>query len=333
MPTPKRIIVSRIDSIGDVILTLPMAGWIKKYLPGVEIFFLGSSYTKDIVECSQYIDLFLNWDSVKDKTIEEQTAFLKNSGADCIIHVFPRNSIATVAAKAKIATRIGTNRKVYHWWSCNKLVNLTRRRSVLHEAQLNLKLCKALRIPNTCKREELHNYYGFSDIKPLTENAKQFLDTTKKNIIIHPKSQGSAREWGMKNFNHLIDLLDKNKFNIIVGGGKNESEIILNELLTFHSEVQNTVGKLSLSEYISLITHCDYLVAASTGPLHIAAAAGIKAIGLFPPMRPIFPTRWAPLGKNATHLVLDKKCNACRKSNQCACIESISPEQVFQKIN
>jgi ADP-heptose:LPS heptosyltransferase len=77
---------------------------------------------------------------------------------------------------------------------------------------------------------------------------------------------------------------------------------------------------------------CDVLVAASTGPLHIAAALGVKAIGLFAPMRPIHPGRWAPVGKDAHFVVIDKTCEDCRKGGSCACIEAIEVQKVIKLI-
>lgn len=41
------------------------------------------------------------------------------------------------------------------------------------------------------------------------------------------------------------------------------------------------------------------MVASGTGPLHLAAALGINAIGLFPTIRPIHPGRWQPIGMKA----------------------------------
>jgi heptosyltransferase III len=55
-------------------------------------------------------------------------------------------------------------------------------------------------------------------------------------------------------------------------------------------------------------------------------------LGIYAPMRPIFPTRWAPLGKDADYIVLDKKCNDCKKSKECECIRSIQPNEVKEKL-
>ncbi|NLF41723.1 MAG: glycosyltransferase family 9 protein, partial [Bacteroidales bacterium] len=44
------LIISRTDAIGDVILTLPLASYLKSLEPGRKIIFLGRNYTKAIIE-------------------------------------------------------------------------------------------------------------------------------------------------------------------------------------------------------------------------------------------------------------------------------------------
>ena len=48
-----------------MILTLPMAGLIKNQFPNARIYFLGNSYTKEIVLCSEFIDEFINYDELE----------------------------------------------------------------------------------------------------------------------------------------------------------------------------------------------------------------------------------------------------------------------------
>jgi ADP-heptose:LPS heptosyltransferase len=52
-----------------------------------------------------------------------------------------------------------------------------------------------------------------------------------------------------------------------------------------------------------VLAAADGVVAASTGPLHLAALAGTRALGLFSPQRPIHPGRWAPIGPHADVVV------------------------------
>ena len=323
LPDNFSVIISRTDSIGDVVLTLPMAGYIKKHFPKCKIIFLGRNYTRDVVALSEYVDEFVSWDDTEAR---------KNLKADCIIHVFPVKEIAQQAKTNGIKLRVGTSNRIYHWLYCNKLIKLSRKNSNLHESQLNIKLLSFLNIPTDVSLDEIKEYYGFSRAEPLTGEWSNLIDKEKTNVILHPKSKGSAREWGLENFSVLIDALDKTKFKVFVSGTKDEGQLV-KPLLEKHKEVVDLTGKLNLKQFISFINHADALVAASTGPLHIASALGKTAVGLFAPMRPIHPGRWMPVGKKAKFLVLNKECNDCRKNNDCHCIREIKAKEVVDLLN
>jgi ADP-heptose:LPS heptosyltransferase len=203
----------------------------------------------------------------------------------------------------------------------------------LHETQLNIKLFNPLGTEKLYPLNEIPPLYGLTRIIPPDAKFKALLDTKRFNLIIHPKSKGSAREWGLDNFGKLINLLPKDKFKIFISGTNEDKKFLVPLLERFKDEVVDITGQMSLSSFISFINEADGMLAASTGPLHIASALGKVAIGLFAPMRPIHPGRWAPVGKKADFLVLNKKCNKCRHSNQCECVQSITPEEVVIRLN
>lgn len=328
----KRVILSRTDSIGDVILTLPMAGLLKKLYPSVQIIFVGTSYTRDIVMSSSNIDLFVDWTKVQQDDVETQINSIKCLNADAIVHVFPRKEFARLAKAAKIPVRIGTTGRLYHYYYCNKLVPLTRRRSLLHEAQLNIKLLRPFGIKKTIPINEIPACYGFRSSHSIVSGISEHIDKTRFNLILHPKSKGSAREWGLENFSKLIRMLPAGKFKIFITGTNEEGLLIKDELIDPYPGVIDLTGKLSLSELVDFIGAADGLVASSTGPLHIAAALGKFALGLYPPIKPMHPGRWAPIGLRADYLVLDKNCSICRNGIRCECLEGITPESVKNKI-
>jgi ADP-heptose:LPS heptosyltransferase len=197
----------------------------------------------------------------------------------------------------------------------------------LHESQLNLKLLRPLGIETPVTLQQIPEYYG------LSADPAQDLRTTDEpcRLILHPRSKGSAREWGTENFSRLIDLLPPEKFRIFITGTLEEGQSIKPFLDLYRNRVTDLTGTQSLDGLIDFIGGCDALVSASTGPLHIAAAMGKKTIGLYAPMHPIHPGRWAPVGKDAHFLVNGKEdCNDCRKSGDCHCIRSITPESVIR---
>jgi len=328
----KKIIISRTDSIGDVILTLPVTGILKKLLPESEIIFLGRSYTRDIIASCKHIDQFVEWDNVLGLDQAARINFFQNLNADAIIHVFPVKEIAELSKHAKIPLRIGTTGRYYHYYTCNRLVAMSRRRSKLHEAQLNLKLIQPFGGKGVYTIKEIQESYGISINDPLNPNVLMLIDKNKFNLILHPKSKGSAREWGIENYSKLIRILPEDKFRIFITGTHEEGLSVKKDLIDSHSNIIDLTGKFSLKELIRFINETDGMVAASTGPLHIAAALGKYVLGLYPPIKPMHPGRWAPIGKNADYLVQEKNCSKCRKIDRCECLESITPEAVKNKL-
>lgn len=322
------IVLSRIDSIGDVILTLPMAGLIRKHYPDARITFIGRSYTQPVVAMSTHVNEFLNMDDLEKLYVKEQIKEMRSLNADWFIHVFPNKKLARLVKRSGIPNRVGTSHRTFHWLTCNHRLNFSRKKSNLHEAQLNCKLLSPLKI-DVPPLEDIFHYYGFRVKETGTEMVNSLLQRDKKNIILHPKSRGSAREWGLENFGKLIDLLPADRYTIFVSGTKAEAKLMKDFMVKYHTKIVDITGKFTLEEFITFIAKADALVAASTGPLHIAAALGKVAVGIYPPIRPMHPGRWQPLGPKTYVLVQNKICNDCRKLTTCLCMQQIEPSQII----
>ena len=302
-----------------------MAAVLKQYFPSAKIAFIGKAYTKPVILACEYVDAFID----REDFLNGSGKTIGGQAADVIIHVFPDVAIAGHARKAGIPLRIGTTNRIYHWATCNKLVKLSRRNSDLHEAQLNLRLLEPFGYSTDLPLQQIGQLFGLTRLHPLPARFGTWLDKNKYNLVLHPKSQGSAREWGLDNFIMLIDKLDKNKFNILVSGTAAERALLQPLFDAAANRVTDITGQLTLEEFISFINQADGLLANSTGPLHIAAALGKDAFGIYPPMRPIHPGRWAPLGPKAKVFVLDKFCTDCKRMPAaCHCIKEINAAQI-----
>jgi ADP-heptose:LPS heptosyltransferase len=296
------ILISRADAIGDVVLTLPVSAYIKRLFPGAKVSFLGRTYTQPVINTMASIDAFVNYDELKKLSDSEQAEYLQKQNIDAIIHVLPNKHIAKVAKQAGIKFRIGTTNRVFHWYTCNKLVKLSRKKSDLHEAQLNLVLLKPLGLKQVPSLPDIIVNNNFHSKVELTPALTDVLVTDKFNLIIHPKSHGSGMEWGLDKFAELVNNLPPDKFNIIITGSENEKALLTDWIQTLPPTVQDMTGQMSLGQLITFISKAGGLIASGTGPLHLAALTGINTLGLFPSLRPIHPGRWAPVGKKAGYM-------------------------------
>ncbi len=324
MKVPENVIISRTDSVGDVILTMPVAAVLKRHFPNIKIGFLGNVYTKDVITACKYVDEFIDVNDFYKKEIN-----ICNQKPQVILHVLPEARIAKRAKQLNIPIRVGTINRPYHWFTCNKLIQLNRKNAPLHEAQLNLKILQPFGINIQLSLEEIPALYGLEKLKPLPEKFIHLINKNKYNLILHPMSRGSAREWGTDNFIALIKSLDKNLYNIFISGVENEREFIKPFLDEVKNEVTDIIGLMNLNEFMSFISQCDGVVACSTGPVHIAAALGKDALGIYAPLWSIRPERWGPVGNKAQIFVVDKICSDCKGNKQpCHCIKEVQPERI-----
>lgn len=322
------ILISRTDSIGDVMLTLPLCAWLKEQYPTCKISFLGKNYTREILENYPYIDQIFSYDdwlALDDKT---RTATLKAAQIDIFIHVFPRKDIAKWVKQAKVPMRIGTSHRLFHLLTCNVRPNFTRKNSPYHEAQLNFELLKPLGLTELPSMEQLNNYTLAFGSKLRNQVPDLPLTLHKPFVILHPKSQGSAREWPIEKYVALSEALVKRGFHCYFTGTEKEGELF-RTALPQSASIIDTTGKLTMDQLLYLIQQADALVACSTGPLHLAGFLQRQAIGLFIVKRPMHPGRWKPLGTKAQTLVFDENCTRCQSKADCTCIADIPVERVL----
>lgn len=297
-----RILVSRTDRLGDVVLTLPLCALLRARL-GANVVVLGRRYTRPLLEASAQVDEILDWDDVENAAEATQRDFLGNVRADAIVHVFPRAGIARAALAARIPLRIGTAHRWYHWLTCNALEHFSRKRSSLHEAQLNVRLARRLLGPELPALGELAPLTAIMPQVPVPPAVASGLRDDRFRLMLHPGSSGSAREWPLAHWKMLAESLDSGRIQLLVTGSASEGTALHGWLGTLPANVVDLTGQLELAELIALLASANGLVAASTGPLHLAAAVGIHALGLFSSTPPIHPGRWAPLGPRAEVLV------------------------------
>ena len=331
-------LVSRTDAIGDVVLTLPVAGALKRGFPGCRVVFIGRRYTAAVVAACPWVDDFLDADELFALPAAAQVATLCGYGAAALLHVFPNRKLAYLGKKANIPLRIGTRSRWFHWLTCNRLVALSRRHSPLHEAQLNLALLTPLLPAPTPALAALAATPSLTAPEPLATAWRQLLLVRRPgqlNIVLHPRSRGHGREWGLDNFGHLVRRLHQAGHRVFVTGTAAEGQELA-DWLPAHAQylAADLTGQFSLPQFIAFLALVDGLVASGTGPLHLAAALGRHALGLFPPIRPMHPGRWAPLGPHADYLVFDKpNCADCRaQPAACACIKALTPALVAARV-
>lgn len=321
---PGTIILSRPDALGDAVVTLPMAGLVKRLSPGTRVVIICRRYAESVWRRCAHADEVIVLEELEKA---DGARMLRSLRADAIIHAFPHRLVAAWAKQAGVPMRIGTSHRAWHWWTCNRLVHFSRKRSSLHEALLNIKLLEPLGVGMPESITALVPLLGLKAPAP-SEKVRALLRADRKHLVVHPLL-GSGVGWGLDNYAALIRAVDPQRWQVIVTGTQTEAERYRTSLPLDLQHVTDAGGRLELDELMMLLDGSDAMVAGSTGPLHIGAALGLLAIGLFSMRRPIFPARWHPLGNNAHALVHDPACAECARGRACDCITRIPVSRVL----
>ncbi len=330
MPTANlahcHFLICRTDNIGDLVLTLPLAAWLKQQFPGCRITVCCRAYAAATVARCRFVDAVLERESLNDPALQ-----LADGGYGCIIFAFPDRQLAKAAKQAKIALRVGSSHRLYHWFYCNRLAHFSRVKSGLHEAQLNFALLKPLGQDYTPTLDEIPALYGLSEAKAVSAPLKLPFEREHFNLILHPKSNGNGREWPLEYFVQLAQQLQaSSRIRCWISGSAAEGEQLEKAAPALFAlpNVRSLCGQFNLAGFIECIAACDGLIASGTGPLHLAAALGKPTLGLFPPLKPIDPARWAAVGSRAQNLVRKAPCQGCPGAHDCACMRALEVVQV-----
>jgi len=316
-----RILIAKTTHLGDVVIALPLAGVLKFYYPETQILFLSRGAGCDIARRYVFIDEVYDADYIKT------AADLKACQADIFIQVNPEKRLAAMAKEAGIPVRIGSIYRVYHWFLCNRHAIIGRAWEGLNKRQLDLHYLKPLGLKQPFSLQDLTFLYQFKS-KLLPEPWKAVMASEKIRIILHPSSITAKNyQWPLKYYAELIHALDPGRFQVFITGVESDRAYLADFLAQMQGKVVDTVGQMNVDELITFISHCDVLIAGSTGPLHLAAALGIHAIGIYR-ANLSYICRWKPVGKKVMILAGQGNCRCCPTGDPCQCILAVTPEKV-----
>ncbi|MFA6456439.1 MAG: glycosyltransferase family 9 protein [Bacteroidota bacterium] len=322
----KKILLVRTDRIGDVVLSLPMLPLIKKKFPNASITVMVRPYTKELVERHSLVDEIILWD--ESLSVAHYVSLLRAKEFDIAILPYPRFNLSLIIFLAGIPLRVGTG---YRWYSFlfNKRIFEHRKDAKRHEVEYNINLLSTIGI-----FPDVEPQFEFSISAESERNVNSVLsaDGVSNFAVLHAGSGGSARDWSIKHFAQLGDVLQSQlQLQVVLTGGSNELQLTTSLAAMMNHPPLNYTGKFSLQELGALFKKARVFVSNSTGPLHIAAMVGTPVVAFYPPILQCSPARWGPYTDKKKVFAADNtQCTLCKgtpcRSN--VCMEQITVEQV-----
>lgn len=303
-----RLLVSRIDRIGDVVLSTPIPREIKSAKPDSFVAVLIRQETRAIYLNNPNVDTILTIDGEKGnlKPFWEIVSKIRKYKFTHAFMLLPQERMNWILFFSGIPYRLGVSRKLYQVLTFTKFVSRRKYNPLRHEADYCLDMVRRIGIEPKSINPEI---FLSKDEKVKGEEIRKRLGGDGKILVgINTTSGRSAPNITVLEYGKLIDLLLSSKNFIVVITDNNPPD----ELKNITGVEYLNIGK-SLRESIVNFSALDVLISSSTGPMHICAALKIKTLSLFCPLTACSPKLWGPLG-NESEVVLPQD-NYC--SNVC----------------
>ena len=143
-------------------------------------------------------------------------------------------------------------------------------------------------------------------------------------VVVHPGMGGSALNWPEHHWAALTRMVaESGFFRVILSGGPGENALLDRISAGFSNilPVRKFLGK-SLSEMMGILAVSSFVVAPSTGPLHVASALGVPVAGIYSPIREQSPERWGPYGAGTSRTFTPERFHE-------NCMADIDPVEVY----
>lgn len=293
--TPKRIIISRPDRIGDVILSTAIPREIKNNFSDSYVAVLVRSYTKDIYLNNPFVDKIIlcdDFEKISLKGILTKAKMLAQYNFTHALSLLPNKKISYLFFLAGIENRIGVGHKLYQFLTLSNYVSRHKYFPLRHEADYSMDLARKIGVDPDDISPEI--YLSAEEKNVVKQLRQEFLDDKKYLVGVHTTSGKSAPNWRALDYLELIKMLMQNRNIQVVVTDNKIPEAIKNIKGVLYPNVNKSLRE-SILNYDTL----DLLVSCSTGPMHICAALKIDTVSLFCRLQACSPKLWKPLGNNA----------------------------------
>jgi len=217
-----KVLVTRTDKLGDLVLSLPVFTDLKEAHPDWEIHALVAPDAVPLVENNPHLSGVWTW---SESMTTSQTQDLKKQlraedFAACIMLQY-RRELATLLWLAGIKRRFGPRSKFSSWFLLNRGTRQSRSRNNGHEMDYNIQLGRDLLGADSGLQD-----VPLPDLFPtagLLEIGEKFRTTEAPSaetvIFVHPGSGGSALDWEPDRFAGVANVLaDKAGCKVFITG-------------------------------------------------------------------------------------------------------------------
>ncbi len=352
---PRRILVIRLDLIGDLVLSTTVVRALKRSYPEAEIDLLALPSSAQVVMHDPDLAVIITYDPnvwrrpkalLQVKNWRDAYNLLHRLRAhhyDIAVSVFG-NWAGVIAVASGAKRRVGFGRESYPGFMTDSVPGRHwRPGDHKHEVDYCLQLAKAagaiINPADRTPRLYVDPQAGQQLDTLLMKEGMQSVQPGKPLIACHVSSNnGQSKRWAIPYWATLMDkLIHEQGAQVVLTGTPGDLPLIESVIRRLQEHAINLAGKTSLPQLVALLERADLVISGDSGPMHIATAVGTPLIAIHGPTDPALS---GPVSSRATILRSAIWCSPCYNAKDTAdcrfsttqCMKNILPAQVLQVV-
>jgi ADP-heptose:LPS heptosyltransferase len=345
--TPQRIVIVRLSHLGDVVHSLPIYHALRLAHPAAEIAWVVQPEFREVLESLPGLDHVFVFDRrgglrAWPRLRRELALFRADWTVDAQGNL--KSSVVTLCTGAR--RRSGFERA--DWterlgaWALNDPAPRLESGTVhavgraLHLARHVVEGFDPRELPDRWLQPRAE------DLERAAQRHEEYLgDGPEPAWILHLGAPEDVRTWPVDHYRHLAAELSRRGRRVLVLSGPAEARVGSELATTLGESVRHWIGQRGLRELAAFFsvaaTRGARMLACDSGPLHLAAACGLRVSALYGPQDPARTGPWPPTRQSVVRADPAPVCAPC-SSRICehedgpVCMSRIDPERVAQTL-
>lgn len=331
---PARVCILKPSAMGDILHAMPILSALRSRWQGARLSWVVNRSFAELLEGHPDLDELIVYNRGRkgldrDKFLGFAALLgrLRRSRFDLTIDLqgLLRSGLMTAATGAKVRVGMADAREGARWFYTHRI---DAPRLGMHAVDRVLRVARQFGADDSQARFQL----------PIPAEARRWAaqvvsDLPRPRIILNVGARWATKRWPPAHFAAIGRMaVERLGAGLIVVGAASDRQLV-DELLHHLSPIPalDLCGRTRLPQFAALSLEADLVISNDTGPLHLAAAAGARVLGIYTCTSPELT---GPYGDRANSVRTKVGCAASlRKScRSLDCMDELSPERVWREI-
>ena len=277
----EHILVIRLSSLGDILLTTPILRVLREHCPAAQIDFLTKAAYQDVLRTNPCVDRLLLLEP--QQGLRETLGRLRQTRYDILVDLH----------------RTLRSRLLYHGLLAQRKLTYTKRtirRALLvhlgwNTLQAMIPVPELYMAPLRClgmtmSLPPLEMHLATESQEAMQAYLQQELPESRRRplLAVAPGARWSTKRWPVERFAVVAQTLAQaQQAAVVVLGSAEDSQLAQKLCQQLSVPVLNSTGKLSLMHTAALLQQCHLLLSNDSGLMHMAAALRVPVVAIFGP--------------------------------------------------